>query len=120
MHPHTGELVQVRPEFIVMSRMPGIGYSWFQKFKGDAFPSDFLVVEGRKRPVPPYYLRLLEDEAAAAAVVARRRSRGVARAAREAQAHAASGFGQARLLTKHQSQAERASRLVRELEGEGV
>lgn len=115
VHPRTGEVFQVRPEFIQMSRMPGIGYTWFQQFKGDCFPSDHVVVDGQKRPVPPYYLRLL-DEADQAAIRARRRRRGEARAAAESAAHAATGYGQSRLLTKHQSQELKAKRLVRELD----
>jgi hypothetical protein len=114
IHPVTGAPVQVQPEFIVMSRMPGIGSAWFDKFQSDAFPSDFLVVDGRKVPVPSYYLRKL-DEAAQAAITAKRRTRGIRAAKSEAEAHAASGYGQARLLTKHLSQAMRAKRLVRVL-----
>lgn len=119
VHPLTGEVCQVRPEFIVMSRRPGLGASWFERFKGDAFPSDFLVVDGRKVPVPGYYLRKLED-AEKASISARRRAKGVRREAAESAAHAASGYGQARLLTKHVAQGLSAARLKRELEGEGV
>lgn len=61
-HPDTGCVVQVEPEFCVQSRNPGIGATWFDKFKGDCFPSDFLVVEGRQVPVPRYYLRKLEEQ----------------------------------------------------------
>lgn len=115
VHPVTGEVCQVRPEFIQMSRAPGIGYAWFQKFRSDAFPSDFVIVDGQKRPVPPYYLRLLE-EGEQGAVRAARHRRASRRQAAETAAHAASGFGQARLLTKHQSQELSAKRLVRELD----
>lgn len=118
-HPLSGEVCNVRPEFIVMSRMPGIGAAWFDRFKADAFPSDFLVVDGRKVPVPGYYLRKL-DEAVQASITAKRRARGEARRAAESAAHAKSGFGQARLLTRHQSQALKAKRLVRPLEDGGV
>lgn len=61
IHPK-GHLVQVQPEFGLASRRPGIGSTWFDKFKSDAFPSDFLVVDGRQVPVPQYYLlKLTED-----------------------------------------------------------
>lgn len=59
-HPHSGQVVQVRPPFAVQSRNPGLGATWFDKYKGDAFPSDFLVVEGRKVAVPKFYLDMLE------------------------------------------------------------
>lgn len=59
-HPVTGVLHQVQPEFALMSRRPGIGSAWFDKFAGDAFPSDFVIVDGRKKQVPSFYLRKLE------------------------------------------------------------
>lgn len=63
-HPLTGALVRVQPEFIVMSRRPGVGATWFDKFKSDAYPSDFLIVDGKKHPVPKFYdkLKTQEDE----------------------------------------------------------
>lgn len=57
-----GELYQVPQEFALMSRRPGIGSGWYDKFKSDAFPSDFLVHEGKKHPVPRFYLSKLEKE----------------------------------------------------------
>lgn len=54
-HPVTGELYQVLPEFGRMSRKPGIGSGWFDRFYVDCFPSDYLVLKGQKRPVPAYY-----------------------------------------------------------------
>lgn len=59
-HPITGEIVQLRPEFVTMSRRPGVGSVWFDRFAGDAFPSDFLIVDGKRVAVPPYYLRKLK------------------------------------------------------------
>lgn len=119
INPATGELVTVRPEFIVMSRMPGLGMPWFEKYKSDCFPADFVIVDGRKMPVPSAYLRQL-PELEQFAILARRRARGEAAAQREAEAHAAAGYGQARLLTKQQLQELRADRLARALEGEAV
>lgn len=60
--PESGEIVQVEPEFATMSRRPGIGESWFRKYGSDVFPSDFVVVDGRKVPTPRYYTYLLEKE----------------------------------------------------------
>jgi len=60
MHPK-GYLCQVKPEFQLHS--VGIGASWYAKFKNDAFPSDFLVVDGRQVAVPKYYLNKLVAEA---------------------------------------------------------
>lgn len=61
-HPKTGLTVQVQPEFMLPSMRPGIGSSWFEKYKSDVFPSDFLVVDGKQHPVPRYYLKKLEEE----------------------------------------------------------
>lgn len=62
IHPLSGNRVHVRPEFITMSRRPGIGSGWFDKFGRDCFPSDYLVHDGKRVPVPAYYLRKLSEE----------------------------------------------------------
>lgn len=61
MHPLTGEYHQVTPEFICMSSKPGIGRDWYSQFSGDCFPSDFVVIEGRKYPIPRYYKKQLSE-----------------------------------------------------------
>lgn len=61
-HPITGKLYQVKPEFAVMSRRPGIGRGYVEKFKSDFYPSDFIIVDGQKTPVPRYYLKQLSEE----------------------------------------------------------
>lgn len=58
VHPLTGELCRVAPEFAVMSRRPGIGADWFQRYRSDFFPKDEAVVNGKKVPVPAYYEKL--------------------------------------------------------------
>jgi hypothetical protein len=61
----TGEIKswQVEREFLLMSRRPAIGREWFQRFKGDVYPSGFVVIDGRKVPAPSYFNRLMaEDE----------------------------------------------------------
>lgn len=52
----TGEVCQVRPEFCVMSRKPGLGAWWLERYESDVLPRDYVVVEGRKAKVPRYYL----------------------------------------------------------------
>lgn len=49
------------PEFLNMSRRPGIGARWIERFHSDVFPCDFVVVDGRKSPVPRYYDEWLEE-----------------------------------------------------------
>lgn len=58
-HPLTGVVYQVMPEFGLMSRRPGLGSGWFDKYHMDAFPSDFLIVDGKKRNVPSFYKKKL-------------------------------------------------------------
>jgi hypothetical protein len=60
-HPVSGLTFQVEPEFSGQSTAPGIGSAWFDKFRTDCFPSDFLVIEGRQVGVPRYYSLKLEE-----------------------------------------------------------
>jgi len=61
VHPK-GHIVQVQPEFALQSRNPGLGSTWYDRFKSDCFPSDFLVIDGRQVPVPRYYAQKLSQE----------------------------------------------------------
>lgn len=63
----TGEItylkeVNLQPEYATMSRRPAIGKGWFDKYKSDCYPSDYLITDGRKVPIPRYYDKLLEKE----------------------------------------------------------
>jgi len=49
------------PELAHMSLKPAIGKRWFERYWRDIYPCDFVVLEGRKLPVPAYYDRLLKD-----------------------------------------------------------
>lgn len=62
--PIDGAIYRVEPEFALMSRRPALGLSWLNRFKSDVFPCDCVVLDGRQKPVPRYYLgKLAEDEA---------------------------------------------------------
>lgn len=56
----TGEYWEVRPEYITMSRRPGVGKTWFDKFMDDVYPEDEVVHDGRKFRPPRYYDKLLD------------------------------------------------------------
>lgn len=43
------------PEFALMSRRPGIGKKWFDRYRNDAFPKDFITFRGYKLKPPRYY-----------------------------------------------------------------
>lgn len=44
-----------RPEYVTMSRRPGIASGWFDKFSTDVYPSDQVIVRGRPCRPPRYY-----------------------------------------------------------------
>jgi hypothetical protein len=48
------------PEFTTMSRRPGIGSTWFQKYKSDVFPHDHVVHDAFPLKPPRFYDRALE------------------------------------------------------------
>lgn len=43
------------PEYVTMSRRPGIASAWFEKFSSDVFPSDSVVVRGGIVCKPPRF-----------------------------------------------------------------
>lgn len=54
--PVTAEVFQIKPEYITMSRRPGIAADWFKRFKSDVYPHDYVVLTGGKKvKVPRYY-----------------------------------------------------------------
>lgn len=54
----TGEITWKVPEFCQMSRRPGIGSKWFDRFHQDVYPHDRVISRGVKKRVPRYYDRL--------------------------------------------------------------
>lgn len=55
--PETGELHDRVPEFCQMSRRPGIGAEWIDKFRSDVYPRGLVVVKGKEVQPPKYYDR---------------------------------------------------------------
>lgn len=53
--PRDGAEHLVEPEFSGMSRNPGIGRYWFDKYHGETYRDDFLVVNGSSVPAPRYF-----------------------------------------------------------------
>lgn len=43
------------PEYVVMSRRPGIAHDWLLKYDGDVYPNDYVVVRGDIKTKPPRY-----------------------------------------------------------------
>lgn len=50
------------PEYTTMSRRPGIGKNWYDKFKADVYPHDRIVVRGNPTRPPRFYDNLLGRE----------------------------------------------------------
>lgn len=47
------------PEYLTMSRRPGIGRGWAERYLGDYYPSDEVVVRGFPSKPPRYYDNIL-------------------------------------------------------------
>lgn len=44
-----------KPEYVTMSRRPGIGKLWYDKYQKDIYPKGVLVFDNRKQMPPKYY-----------------------------------------------------------------
>lgn len=51
----TGEVISRQPEYATMSRRPGIGKNWITQYMSDVYPSDEVVLRGKKFRPPKYY-----------------------------------------------------------------
>lgn len=112
LHPVTGEIVDVRPPFNVMSRRPGIGAAWWDAYSKSDGLSEFVILNDRKRPMPRFVvgrrLASLSSDAEREAFKAERR----AAAAAEAALHAADNT-HSRLLVREAVQVLKAEGLAR-------
>lgn len=62
LDPKTGDCVYIQPEYVTMSRRPGIGYNWYKKYKKQIFQNDFLTSNGKKFRIPRYYDKIYDIE----------------------------------------------------------
>ena len=56
----TGEIITKTPEFNKMSLKPGIGANWYEKYKSDVYPHDYVVVRGKKLRPPKAYDKMFK------------------------------------------------------------
>lgn len=59
--PATGEVFSRVPEFVSASLKPGLGSWFFDKYRGDMYPLDACIYDGRPVPVPMFYRRKLKE-----------------------------------------------------------
>jgi len=57
---NTGEVINLTPEFNKMSLRPGIGKQFFDDYKTDIYPHDYMIVNGKKSKPPRYYDKQLK------------------------------------------------------------
>jgi hypothetical protein len=55
LDPFTGEVLSLRPEYVTMSRRPGIGKPWLDKWQSDVYPNDYVVVNGKPTKPPKFF-----------------------------------------------------------------
>ncbi|UPW40946.1 replication initiator protein [Sigmofec virus UA08Rod_6051] len=106
-------------EYITMSRRPGIGFTWFNKYKDQLLSIGFLNVPGKdgsyiKVPIPKYYLKILKNHLNFADEYDRFIYRRMCRACANQ-----SEYIPERLAVKEQILLDRLRKLQRNLENEG-
>ena len=57
----TGEIFNLKPEYVSMSRRPGIASRWFDEYKNDVYPSDTISIGGRLFRPPKYYDKIMKS-----------------------------------------------------------
>jgi len=58
----TGEITPLKPPYSTMSRRPGLGRSWYEKYRDDLYPDGYAVINGFKCRIPKYYDALYDIE----------------------------------------------------------
>lgn len=57
-----GTTYRVHPEYVTMSRRPGIASQFYEDFSTDIYPLDNLIVDGARHPVPKIFDRKLDKD----------------------------------------------------------
>jgi hypothetical protein len=58
----TGEVTSLQPEYSTMSRRPGIGKPWLDRYQSDIYPKDFVSHQGREMRPPRFYDKHFEAQ----------------------------------------------------------
>jgi len=57
----TGEIVPIYPEYATMSRRPGIGADWFEKYSDYTYAHDHVILNGKAVKPPLFYDNRLKN-----------------------------------------------------------
>lgn len=58
--PNTGEIYHLKPEYIHMSRRPGIGMDWIKKYHEETYITDTVIINKHEVQPPKAYDRFME------------------------------------------------------------
>jgi len=109
--PITGQIFKRLPEFNSMSKAGGIGKNWYNAYKTDVYPDDFVIIRGKKFRTPKFYDRQFElDDPDAFEIIRKRR-------VKNAKRHDANNTPD-RLRVRETIQKAKTQRLKRTLDGE--
>jgi hypothetical protein len=74
----TGEIASVQPEFVLMSRRPGIGSAFVEKYKLEIYDNDSVIVNAHEAKPPRFYdVKMEEIDAKRMSVIKRARQRAI-------------------------------------------
>lgn len=105
---HYGER---HPEFVTMSRRPGIGAEWYARYQSDVYPGDTVILrDGVKMRPPKYFDKLFEQSGGDLSQLKLKRSKAMDKCVEDSTL--------SRLSTREELQQMRADKLVRGLEEE--
>lgn len=105
----TGEITSITPEYTTMSLKPAIGKLWYDKYSADVYPSDEIILRGKRLKPPRYYNGLYElQNPASMATIKKSRIRKARKNS--------SDTTPARLLVRERSKLLQAKQLLRPLE----
>lgn len=62
VNPVTGEILPRKPEYVTMSRRPGIGKGWYEKYGKYTYDHDHVVINGKTVRPPKYYDNLYQND----------------------------------------------------------
>jgi hypothetical protein len=62
VNPETGEIIWLKPEYNSMSKKPGIGKPWYDKYLTDVYPHGYVVMNDVKQKPPKYYDKLFSTD----------------------------------------------------------